>query len=214
MAKALRLRQAAASSLQAALFEAADAVEWTRAVYGKPLNGVTAPEESAGAPMRRAGEQVSWCWETSRYEAAAEAAAIGEAASVARKEREQAAADVAAWEAKKAAMSKRERKKAEEKERKEAEAAAAAMEAAAAAAAAAAAEAEAAEAARLARPEVRQEMAYAAELNQCVRVVVEQCVEAFAARDGGAVRARRARRKGGRGGGGAGGGGGGRGGGG
>ena len=122
---------------------------------------------------------MAWCWETERYETASEAAEIGARARAARKAKEEEEEAKIAWEAKKAGMSKRDRKKAEEKERKEAEAAAAEKAEAEAAAERAAEEAAAAEAARLADPRVQKEMAYAKQLNDSVRAVLEASLDRF-----------------------------------
>jgi len=92
---------------------------------------------------------------------------------------EQAERDKAAWEAEKAAMSKRDRKKAEKKEAEDAAAAAVAAEAAKAEAEAKRAEAEAAEARRLSDPAVQHDMAYAKAFEGTVRVAVASALDEF-----------------------------------
>ena len=179
VAKAVRMRQAAAACVHTALADGADAVAWTRQIYAKPTDGVMGPLARSGGGMTVRGVEMAWCWETGKYEVASEAAEIGAKAYAARKAKENEAKEKAEWEAKKAAMSKRDRKKAEKAEEAAAAAAAEAAAVAAEEAEKAAAEAEAAEKARLADPAVQREMRYEAQLEQSVRAVLEASLEQF-----------------------------------
>jgi hypothetical protein len=179
VSRALRLRQAASSSVQSCLYAGADAAEWTRTVFGKPAGGLMAPEAAEGAPLTRGGQPLAWCWETETYELASEVESVGRDAYERRKAAEAKRVEEDAWAAKKAAMSKRDLKKALQKEEKEREANAAAVAEAEAAAAAAPAAADKAEAERLALPDVQKEIAYAKQLEGAMRAAVEDCVDSF-----------------------------------
>lgn len=117
VSRGLRLKQTAAACCALVLFELADAADETEGLNGK-LSAPLVMTNGTGLVTR--GVPVTWCWETQRYERSDGVADIGAAAREMRLANERQAASAAAWEAKKLAMSKRERKKVEEKERKEA----------------------------------------------------------------------------------------------
>jgi len=176
--RSLRLRHAAAACAEAMLGEAADRAVRTRELYSKSPEGITGPV-SGSAQLARRGSPMAWCWETGRYETAAEVARVGAAARQLRRDAEQAADEQRRWEESKLSMSKRERKKAEEKERKEAEAAAAAAATTAAAEEVAREAAARAEAERLADPAVQKELRYDAGVEGQVRASVDAMLGSF-----------------------------------
>lgn len=174
---ALRSRHVAAVSAEAALFRGATAVVRSRQLYSKRGRLIT--PVSSSEKLRRDGEKVAWCWETEQYERANEMHAVGKAARTKRIEAEEKVAAAREWEMRKAGMSKRERKKAEEQERKDAEAAAVAQATITAAAEEAAKAAQVAEEARAADRGVQKERAYQADVYNAVLATVDRLLDNY-----------------------------------
>ena len=97
--RVLRRRHAAAGCAAAALQSGAEAVTVSRQLFMLPTSGIVGPVSAGELAMRSV--PMIWCWETGRYEAAADVQQVGAAAREARRAVEKGAADAKAWEAKK-----------------------------------------------------------------------------------------------------------------